>query len=817
MSIFDALWADIRYALRQIKRSPGFSCVLILVLAVGFGVSTAIFSAVRTVLLAPLPYKEPDRLVQIVSWWPKSGDENQWSAPLRDAVDWKASVPAFQDIAMYRYNLMTLTDNGSAESNYGLRVSANLMPMLGIRPQLGTWFPAEYDRPENNHVVLLSDDLWRRRFHADSAIVGRTIHFDGQGFEVLGVMPRGFNFPMRLGTTVQLPTDQMQFWTPLGLDLAKQKHGAPDGGVIARLRVGASIAEAQMQLQAGCRQLQSEFPVSNKDLSARLSTLRQQTVRQVTGPLLTLFAATGLILFLACTNMAGLLLAKGEFHANELAVRMALGGSNWRVARVPLIEGLLLCIFGGLLGIPGAVASLNLLLRLAPKGVPRLAATHIDLAALGFSIALVLLLGTFLGALNATQVLKRSLREVLSEGSRHSAGSSHGGLRSLLVIGQVALAVILISGAGLMLRTFVNLLSTNIGYNPDHVVYAVTVLPPSRYPTYADRELFYKKVLDQLRTAPGIELAAASTGFPLVGQYDSAKVRARDSENKDAGSGVSADLNAVSPGYLEAVGVRLIRGRLITEGDAANTPQIAVIDSNLGNELWPGQNPIGKQINAGDPEKPVWREVVGVVASMRNRALDAAERPGVFLPLSQGVGYVNFVVLKSPAPPDETARLLRRVVNGVDSDQGVFFAQSMRQLIGDSIATRRFLFTALAFFAVASLILSVLGVYGLVSFIAARRVREVGIRMAMGATRGSIAWLVVSQGAQLALWGAMGGLCASFVLNRLLSGLLFGVRASDVQTLVFTVVLLGTGTLLAALIPAWRAARLQPMQALRTE
>jgi putative ABC transport system permease protein len=814
---FDALWTDIRYALRQIKHSPRFSFILILVLAVGFGVSTAIFSAVRTVLLAPLPYQEPTRLVQIVSWWPKTGAENGWSAPLRDAVDWKDSVPAFQDIAMYHYNLMNLTEKGVVESVYGLRVSANLMPMLGVRPELGAWFPAEYDRPGSNHVVLLSDDLWRRRFHADQKIVGKSIQLDGQGFQVLGVMPRGFNFPLRLGTTAQLPTDQMQFWTPLGLDLAKVKHGDPDGGVIARLSPGVSMAEAQMQLQAECRQLQSEFPASNKDLSAKLSTLREQTVSQVNGPLLTLFAATGLIMLLACTNIAGLLLTKGELHANELAVRMALGGSSWRVARVPLMEGLLLWIFGGLLGIPCAVVSLNLLLRLAPIDVPRLAGTHIDLAALGFSIALVLMLGTFLGALNAMQVLKRSPREVLSEGSRYSAGSSRGGVRGLLVIGQVALAVILMSGAGLMLRTFVNLLSTDIGYNPNHVVYAVTVLPASRYPTFADTELFYRKVLDRLRTTPGIELAAASTGFPMVGQYDTAKVNARDSENIDTSSGISADLNEVSPGYLEAVGVGLIRGRLIGEGDTASTPQIAVIDSSLANGLWPGQNPIGKQIDAGDPAKPVWREVVGVVAPMHNRALDAAERPGVFLPLSQGNGYVNFLVLKSPAPPDETARLLRKVVSGVDSDQGVFFAQSMPQLIGDSIATRRFLFIALAFFGVTSLILSVLGVYGLVSFIAARRVREVGIRMALGATRGSVAWLVLSQGAQLALWGTMGGLCTSFLLNRLLSGLLFGVRAFDAQTAVFTIVILEAGILFAALIPAWRAAKLQPMQALRME
>jgi putative ABC transport system permease protein len=815
-----ALWIDFRYVLRQLERSPGFCFIVLLVLAVGFGVSIAIFSAVRTVLLAPLPYKDATSLVQIVSRWPKSGDENSWSAPFRDALDWKATVPAFQDVAMYRYSLMNLTgDSGSAESLYGLRVTANLWPTLGVRPQLGEWFSSDYDHPGNDHVVLLSDDLWHRRFHADPAIVGKTIAFNRESYEVLGVMPKDFNFPLRLGTTALLPTDQMQYWTPLSADVANERRGEPNAGVIAKLKDGVSIAEAQMQIQAACLQLQQEFPASNKDLSARLYSLRQQTISQVNVPLLTLLAAAGLILLMACANVAGLLLARGEFHASELAVRMALGGTAWRVARVPIIQGILLCVGGGLFGIPCAILSLRLLLRLAPIDVPRLAGAKIDLYALAFAALAVVLTGLFVGAMNAMQVLNRSPREVLSEAGRTTPGRSRARLRSSLVIGQVALTVVLMSAGGLMLRTFISLLSTDIGYSPDHALYAVTVLPPSPYgyPTSGDRDLFYRKVLDRLRAVPGVQFAGVATGFPLVGQYDEAKVQAVGTDNGDKGSGVTADVDAVSPGYLEAVGVRLIRGRLIHEEDAANTPKTAVIDTGLANALWPGQDPIGKLFNADDPAKPVWRQVVGVLAPMRNRSLDIAGRPGVFLPLSQTSGYVNFVVTKSSGTPDETVRLLKGVVSGIDPNQGVFFAQSMSELIRDSIATRRFLFVALAFFGVAALVLAVLGVYGLVSFVAARRVREVGIRMALGATRGSVVRLIVFQGAQLVLFGAVVGLCASVLLDRLLSGLLFGVAPFDVETLGLTIVTMAIGTIVAALVPAYRAARFPPIHALRTE
>ena len=808
---------DLRQVCRQIRKGPGFAGAVILVLAAGFGISTAVFSIVRSILLRPLPYKNPERLVQIVSTWPKSGDQDDWSAPLRDAIDWKATVPAFQDVAMYRYNLVNLTDGDEAASLYGLRVTANLLPMLGVRPRLGQWFSADYDRPASTHVIILSDDLWRHSFHADPHIVGKTIHLDREGYQVLGVMPKGFNFPLKLGTSAQLPTDQMQYWVPLGADLAKEQHGAPNAGVIARLNDGDRLREAQSQLETECRRRQGEYPATNMDLSARVSSLHQQTVNQINGPLLALFAATGLILLLTCANITSLLLARGESRAHELAVRMALGGSAWRVARLPMMEGILLCCCGSLMGMPLAITSLKLLIHLAPVDVPRIADARIDLQAVLFAAALAMLSGVLVGGLNALQVLKRSPREVLSDASRNSAGRPRTKLRSSLVVVQVALAVILVGGAGLMLRTFLNLLSTDTGYRPNHVLYGVTVLPPSQYPRSEQRELFFEKVLDRLRSLPGIEFAAVATGFPLVGQYDSVKIEPTEVARGDRSPGISADFNEISSGYLEAMGVQLVRGRFVTETDTTNSPKVAVIDENLAKELWPGQNPLGKLINSDDPAKPIWRQVVGVVAPMRNKSLDVNARPGVFVPLSQESGWVNFVVVKTPAPPEEAARLLRNAVASVDSNQGVFFAQSMPALMQDSIAIRHFLFLVLMFFGGAALSLSALGLYGLVSFIAASRVREVGIRMALGATRESIAKLVVFQGIRLTLVGAGAGLIGSTMISRLLAGLLFGVRPFDFETLVFTIGVLGVTTTIAALIPARRSARIQPMQALRTE
>ena len=452
-----SFWGDLRQTSRQIRKTPGFSATAVLVLAAGFGVSIAIFSIVRTVLLAPLPYREPTRLLQIVSWWPKTGDQTHWSAPLRDAVDWKSSVPALQELALYRYNLANLTGSGPAEASYGLRVSANLMPMLGVRPQLGSWFSAEYDHPGSAHVVMLSDDLWRRHFHADPQILGKTIHLDSEGYEVVAVMPEGFNFPLKLGTNALLPTDQMQYWVPLPIDLAKEKRGGPNAGVIARLKPGVSLAEAQTQLNSACVRLQQEFPQTNHGLSAHLFSLRQQTVRQTNRPLLALLAATGLILLLTCANIASLLLAHGESRSGELSIRMALGGTAARIARLPILQGILLCGAGGLLGFPLAIASMHLLLRLAPVDVPRLANASIDWKAALFGLALALGCGVFIGAVNALQILKRSPREVLATASRTNAGRPRTLLRSSLVVSQIALALILLSGTGLMLRTFIHL------------------------------------------------------------------------------------------------------------------------------------------------------------------------------------------------------------------------------------------------------------------------------------------------------------------------------------------------------------------------
>jgi putative ABC transport system permease protein len=815
MSLHETLVADVRQVLRQMQKRPAFAGLVILVLGTGFAVSTAMFSTIRTVLLNPLPYRSPERLVQIVSKWPKTGDQNGWSAPLRDAVAWKSTVPAFEDVAAYRYHLVNLTE-GSPEALYGLGVSANLLPMLGVRPQLGQWLSAEDDRPGHTHVVLLSDDLWRRRFHADPQIVGKVIHFDSEGYQVLGVMPQGFNFPLKSGGNVQLPTDQMQYWVPLGVDIAGEPHGAPNAGVVARLKEGVSLQAAQAQLETACRLLQQEFPATNHGLSARLSSLHQHTVGAFDGPLLALLAATALILLLTCANITSLLLAKGEFRSHELAVRMALGGSAGRVARIPLVEGIALCCGGCLLGLPLAVIILKLLIRLAPVNVPRLADTRIDLHAVWFEVALALACGIAVGGINALQILQRSPREVLSEGSRNSAGQPRAKLRSALVITQIALAVILVSGAGLMLRTFINLLSTDTGYKADRVVYAITVLPASRYPKRADVELFYSRVLDQLRATPGVESAAVSTALPLVGEYNGAKLQTREMAAGEESTEIVA-VNEVSPGFLETMGVRIINGRSIRETDTSGAPKVTVIDQGTAARLWPHQDPLGKLVNTGDPARPVWRQVVGVVASTRDRSLDIAPRPSIYLPLAQGSSGISFLVVKSLTTPAETIRVLKSVVAGIDPDQSVFFSQALTQLIQDSIATRRFLFLVMMLFGAAALLLSALGIYALVSFLATTRVREVGIRMALGATRGRIAWLMVLQAIRLALIGTTAGWAGSVLLSRFMSSLLFGVSPFDPGTLLSSVLGLAGVTTLAALIPAYRSARLEPMQALRTE
>lgn len=812
----ESLPVELRQVCRQLGRAAGFSLVVIVMMAAGIGVSTAIFSIVRNVLLQPLPYHDPGSLVQAISISRKTGESHGW-APLRDAYDWKMMVPAFRDVAVYGYALLNLKSGGQAQTLYGSAVTTNLLPMLGIRPQLGNWFAEGADRPGAAHEVILSDDMWRREFHADPEIVGKTIEMDDEGYQVVGVMPKGFNFPLRLATTALLPTDQMQYWVPRIVDLPKSPHGLANAGVIARLKDGATQAQAQEQLQAACLRLEEQYPVTNQDLSAFLLSLRRQTILPVNAPLLVLFAAAVLVALLTCANIASLLLARGESRAGELAVRMALGGGYWQVARLPLLQGLVVCAAGCALGVPLAFGILKVLLRLSPMDVPRLASTSIDWSALLFAAGLALLCSIFVGGFNALQVLRRSPHEVLAGSSRGYVGQPRTRLRSSLAVIQIALAVVLVSGAGLMLRTFRNLLSTDTGYHASHVYYGVTVLRPSRYPKFAQQELFFRKLLNELRATPGIESAAVSTGLPFIGQYYSANIDARETATGHRGTQLLADTVSVSPQYLEAMGVQLIAGRLIRETDTAESPKVVVVDQTLANALWPGQNAIGRFLNLNDPAKPIWRQVVGVVAPTRNRALDSAPRSSTFLPLAQTTDYVNFVVVKSQASTEEVAQVLRNAVASVDADQGVFFVQSFSDLAIGTIAVRRFLFVVLAFFGGAGLLLATLGIYGLISFIAASRTREVGIRIALGATRGNIGRLVVAQGIRLTLMGLGGGVLAFALVGRLLSSMLYGTPSFDIPTVVLAVATLGSAAAVAALIPAWCSTRVQPVKALRME
>ena len=423
----DSLRGDLRQVGRQLGKAPLFAAVVIGMMAAGIGVSTAIFSIVRSVLLRPLPYRDSGRLVQLVTVSRKTGDSLHWSAPLRDALDWKAMVPAFRDVTGYRYSLLNLRSGGQAETLYGSAVEANLLPLLGVRPQLGEWFGEGADRPGAAHEVILSDDMWRREFNADPRIVGKTLAMDNEAYLVVGVMPRGFNFPLRLATTALLPTDQMQYWVPLQLDVPTLPHGDASSGVIARLKDGVTLEQAQQQLQAACWRLEEQYPATNRDLSAILRSLREQTVLPVSAPLLALFWAAALVALLTCANIASLLLARGEARAGELAVRMALGGSYGQVARLPLLEGVVVCTCGCVLGAPLAWGVLRLLMRLSPMDVPRLRDASIDFRALLFAAGLAMLSGILVGGLNALQVLRRSPQEVLAGSSKGMWGSrAHG-------------------------------------------------------------------------------------------------------------------------------------------------------------------------------------------------------------------------------------------------------------------------------------------------------------------------------------------------------------------------------------------------------
>lgn len=817
---------DVRYGLRMLRKSPGFTAVAVVTLALGIGANSAIFSVVRAVLLPPLPFANPARLVEIQVRDRKTGEPANWVA-YRDVADWRAQSRSFESIGAQRFALLSLTAAGQPDALYGASVSADMLPLLGVPPAAGRFFLPAEDQPGHNQVVILSYDLWRRRFAGDPLgdplIVGRTIRLTGvqtQDYTVVGVMPRGFNFPLNIPSAVRVPTHQMAFWIPLGVDPLRESRDGKRCLVVGRLEPDVSVAQAQADLDAVAARIERESPGTNTGVGVRVVPFAHHVMGRARPAVLIMLGAVGLLVLLACANIANLMLARATSRHRESAIRLALGANRRRLLRQWIIESLLLAIAGGGAGLLLAAAGLPFLIHLAPQDVPRLGETRLDGAVLAFTVGLSLLAGFLFGVFPAWLAAGTDPQAALAEGgARGTAGPGRSRARDLLIVVEAAASVLLTIGAGLLVKSFIRLLNEDPGFRPNRVVTAIVVLPPARYPDLPSNVGFYRKLLDRVRDLPGVESVGAVNGVPLSGNITGAYVTVEGHPSTAEGTGrPSAEVFAASPDYLSTMGIALLAGRELTPHDAASGFQAAVINDLAAQRFWPHEDPLGKRISVDrDKGREVWRQVVGVVKTTHDQSLDLPAQPAVYLPMEQAFEPPQFLAVRTCLPIAEFGARLRQAVAAVDKDQPVFVVNAMQELMDNSVAPRRFAAVMLALFGALALVLAAAGIYGVASYSVSRRTQEIGLRVALGAQRGDVLRLIVGRGLQLTAIGIVLGLVGARAVTRALASLLYGVGATDPATFVSVPLVLAVVGFAACYIPARRAAKVDPMAALRCE
>jgi len=816
-SFFETLLQDLRYGARMLLKQPGFTFIAVLTLALGIAANTAIFSVVKSVLLRPLPYAQADRLLQFHFYAPSIDHSQEWIAA-RDVADFQAQSQSLERLGVYGYAVLDLSEGDLPEAIYGLRVSADLLPTLGVSPAIGRYFTLDEDQPGRNHVIILSDDLWRRRFNTDPEIIGSSVRLSQENYTVVGVMPPGFNFPLKMPTTAKLPSQQMGYWYPLGIDTSKLDRADAGYGAIARLKPGVTIQQAQAEMSQIAARLARDYPQTNADRDVRLISLKDRVVGDVRLTLLILLGAVGAVVLIACANIANLLLVRADGRRREMAIRQSLGASRLRLIQQAATESLLLALAGGAVGVLIARLSLPVLLRLSPQAIPRISDTRLDVGVLGFSLAV----SVFAGLLCSIAPAWRAVRGNLNEGLKQTSGTSSGKRSAAgraLIVAELALALILTLSAGLLLNSFVRLTNVDLGFRADQVLAAVVLPPKARYPDVPSKIEFYRRVIERVRALPGVESAAATDTLPFSGQSGGDQVRIEGRPPVTTiDAAMQSEVSVVTSDFMQTMGIPLLRGRGFTEHDTAESPLIAVISEAAAQSYWPGEDPLGKRLSIGlSDDHRVWRQVVGIVKSTRNAGLDQPQRPHIYMPVEQVPSPANFLLVRSALPASNLASEVRAAVAAVDKDQPVFLTASLDAWVADSLARRRFGLLLLGLFGTLALGLAGIGVYGVVSYAVAQRTREIGIRMALGATTREVSRLMIRQAMMPVMLGLVIGLFGALALTGLLKSMLFDVSATDPLTYVLDAMLLASVALLACYFPARRATKVDPMIALRHE
>ena len=819
---------DLRYAFRRLSQSPGFTVTALLTLALPIAATASIFSVVEAVLLRPLPFRDPARLVLIKENVNKL--DNLLNLPAPDVLTFARDSRAFQQVGGFERNSMELSGRGEPVRIAAARLTAGVFPALDVNPALGRTFSPQED-DQSQRVALISYSLWKSRFQGRPEVLGELVDLDRQPYVIIGVMPPGFEFPLTPGKL-----NQTELWVPMSFTPDERADNGDNFqyGAVARLKAGLSLAQAEQDANRVARQIQAEYPASlGIKVTASLLPLKEATTAKARPLVRVLFAAVVIVLLIACANVAGLLLVRGMRNRREIAVRQALGASSAALLRHSLMESLIVSLGGGALGVFAAWSALRWWVDLLPETLPRLDEIGLNWQVCAFALGVTLCAGVLCGLAPAVSAVRVSVNDALKSGPRSLGfGRGHARLRSVLVAGEVATALMLLTAAGLLLRSFARMRAVDPGFEPEHVVAASFDLPSERYQTQQQVNRFHREVLSRLNQIPGVKSAALATNLPMA-EPNSTRFFVPEGYHPPAGSSYAVESNAYVFGdFLQTMEIPLLRGRYLSEADNADSPLVVVVSRALAERYWPGQDPIGKRIHWGVDERGSlpWLTVVGEVANTSQGPLDSQAWPQVYEPLVQYSssfgseaqklnihGDTMRIVVRAAGDPSAMENQVRRAVWSLDPQLAVSNVQTMEQAISESEAPRRFNTVVLSAFALAAVLLAILGIYGVIAFSVAQRTQEIAVRMALGAQPGGVVRLVTSSGVKLALVASILGVAGAAAITRLLESLLFEVNPFDPAVFGLAAASVLGLALMASFVPARRAASIEPMQALRAE
>jgi putative ABC transport system permease protein len=811
----ETFFRDLRYSVRMLVRSPGFTAVAVISIALGIAANTTVFSVINAVLLKSLPYKDPDSLVLV--WGDSRTEEslkkhNQVSAT--DVADIRSQSTVFEDVATYTGWYPIMTGETEAERVPAIQVGDGFFNIMKGKPLLGRVFTPEEQEDGKDFVIVLGHGLWQRRFGSDPNIVGKNVHLNGRPYNVVGVMDADFR---PLPSSLVAP--EGQFYRPVAEAYDNSQRSARHLRAIARLKPGVTVEQARAEVEVIARRLEEQHPETNKHTGAHVVSITDEIVGGIRPTLLLVLGAVIFVLLVACANVANLLLARSTVRHKEITIRTAIGAARSQLIRQLLTESLVLAFLGGGLGLLLAFWGTELVVKAGSQINPMFQDIRVDLRVLAFTFGISIITGLLFGLAPALQISKPNLVESLKEGGRGTgSSSSRNRLRSALVVSEIALTLVLLVCAGLLIRTVTRLQNVDTGFNPENVLTMTLGLPAAKYPKPENYIAFNQQVTERISALPGVKAVGTTSVMPLSDNFDGRGLVVED-QPKPRGEEITVDLYVTTPGYLRAMEINTLKGRGISEEDTPDSSKVALINKTMAGQLWPNQDPLGKRIRFPGSEKTPqpWRTVVGVVSDVSQYALDKKPPMQIYLPHTQFPTSFNSIVVKTEGDPTALINQVRREILAVDKDQAVFNVTTLDRMKGESMSIRSFFMLLLLVFAGLALVLAAVGIYGVMSYVASQRTHEIGIRMALGAQASDVLKLLIGNGMALALIGVIAGLASAFAATRLMADLLFGVTATDAVTFITVSAGLSAVALLACYIPARRATKVDPLVALRYE